>query len=251
MKKLKIIVGCLLAVVLLTSATPNSVLADTKYGFTYDTSQMNVEWKSMNSFNVYSSVGKKLGTCSYFVGLARDKDTNNYMVMTRAVMTPNESKVKISSSKYGYGFSEYLSVKVDLPSLDDYVPQNQPKEDKWTLSLGVDGSGAGIEASYPVTHSDLDITESCDTPSGLYYIKYNYKPSIANPFGNNKYLANESRQLGIASFETDSSKVKFTMNYEARFGCASDNAASPWCIYINNINTNVGAKEYEFSLQKE
>lgn len=111
-------------------------------------------------------------------------------------MTPNDYKAKIDSSSFAYGFSEYLSVKVTLPSLDDYEPQNTPSTDTITFSIGADADGANVEASYSITHSDLDITASCNTATKTYYVKYNYKPSIANPFANNKYLANESIQLG-------------------------------------------------------
>ena len=164
----------------------------------------------MESFKVYSTAGEVLGTCSFVIGLTREKKSNNYVLMMREVMTPNNSKVliehvmnkEISYDRCGYGFSEYVSVKVALPSLDDYEPHNTPKSDEITFSIGGNKDGVDVGASYTVTHEDLDITASCNTPSKTYYVKYNYKPSLLNPFASNKYVANESVQLGVASFHT-------------------------------------------------
>lgn len=82
----------------------------------------------------------------------------------------------------------------------------------------------------------------------LYFIKYDYKPTIANSFGNNKYLANESCQIGAAAFHTSKTTVSFKVTYEARFGAATDNAASPWCIYLDYVRANKVSKEYSFTL---
>lgn len=204
----------------------------------------------MYSFNVYSSAGKKVGTCSYVIGLAREKKTNDYVLMLREVMTPNNSKVLITGSTYGYGFSEYVSAKVTLPSLDDYEPQNTPSSQTVDFTIGADSSGANIRASYSVTKSDLNITSSCNTPSKLYFVKYDYKPSLVDPLASNKYVANESIQLGAASFHSSSSTISFTMNYDARFGAASDNAASPWLIYINTVYKATTSRTYSFTVSK-
>ncbi len=250
MGKLKKVVCLLLAMMLFVGCNPNQFLAASKYGFTYDTASSNVTWKTMYSFNVYSGAGGKLGTCSYVIGLTRSKGTNDYVLMTREVMTPNSSQVKINNVQYGYGFSEYVSIKVTLPSLDDYRPQNTPSSDTISFSIGADSDGASVGASYSITHSDLDITASCDTSSKLYHVKYNYNPTIANPFGNNKYLANESVQLGAAAFHNSSDTVSFKINYDARFGAAEDNAASPWLVYMNYVQKATTSRTYSFSVAK-
>ena len=223
----------------------------TKYGFSYDESYYNVSWKAAQYLYVYSEVGGRLGTMTYYVGLARRKSTNDYIVMMKEVMTPNKSKVKINSSQYGYGLSEYVSVKTTLPSLDNYYPQNDPGKDSISFSIGVSSEKkAEISASYTVTHSDLDITASCNTPNRTYYIIYDYDPSIANPFASNKYVANESVQMGEAQFETSSGTVSFVMNYDARFGAAENANCSPWLVYLSYVRKTTGSRSYSFTISR-
>lgn len=245
--KKKIAVLAVLLCVVCTS--PIETYATTKYGFTYD-SHYKVSWRELKTFNVYTQAKGKLGTCGYVVGVGRQKKTNNYILMTKEVMTPNKRKAKIRGLNYGYGFSEYVSVKATLPTLDDYKPQNEPSKDTLSFSIGADKSGANISASYSITHSDLDITSSCNTPNKLFYIKYNYKPSIANPCASNKYVANESIQLGAASFHTSNKKVSVTVNYDARFGVAENSNCSPWLICLNYIYKETDSETYNFTIKK-
>ena len=240
----KRIISFILAMLCVLIVTPNEVKAANKYGFSYDSDVYNVKWSTMYSFNVYTDLGTKLGTCSYVVGLAREKDTNNFVLMTKEIMTPNNSKVKISNCKHGYGFSEYVSVKVELPTLDDYKPQNEPSKDTLSFSIGADLSGANVGASYSITHSDLDITSSCNTTTNTYHIKYNYKPSLINPFASNKYVANESVQLGAATFHKSKNKILFTMYYDARFGAAYNNSASPLLVFAGYVEKQTLSKEF-------
>ena len=46
MKNIKRVVSVLLVLLILVSIKPSSVSAITKYGFTYDTSEYNVSWKT-------------------------------------------------------------------------------------------------------------------------------------------------------------------------------------------------------------
>ena len=247
----KKILCIVMAIVFATTGMPGKVEAASKYGFSYDTSAYKVKWSGMYSFNVFTDKGTKLGTCSYVVGLARDKGTNNYILMTREVMTPNNSKVKIDNYQYGYGFSEYVSAKVTLPSLDDYEPQNTPAKDSINFSIGADKSGASVGASYSITHSDMDITAACNTAEKKYYIKYNYKPSLVNPLANNKYLANESIQLGAAAFHKAASEITFTMQYDARFGAAENNAASPLLVFYNYVKKATKSKTITLTVNEK
>lgn len=228
-----------------------SALASTKYGYTYDTDDYNVSWKAYESFNVYSEAGEKLGTCSYLVGLTREKKTNDYVLMGRQVMTPNKEKVKINKTQYGYGLSEYVSLKGTLPTLDDYKPQNKPNKDVLSFSIGADSSGASVSASYDIEHNDLDITAKCDTPSKKFHIIYDYKPSMANPAASNKYVANESIQLGAAAFHTKKDTVDFSIKYDARFGAAKNSSCSPWLIYIDYVCKATKTREYSFTVKKK
>lgn len=257
MKKKKFLCLFLAFFVFVFSVNTEDTYAKTKYGFTYDTSVYNVSWASYESVNVYSDVGTKLGTMSYLAGVARDKGSNDYVVMFKEVMTPNKTKVKVSSSTYGYGMSEYVSINVTLPTLDDYSPKNDPSTDSVTLEVGASKEGPEISASYTIEHNDLDITSKCNTSSKKYHIVYDYKPNIANPVASNKYLAYESVQLGEAQFEKAASSssatkttVSFKVNYQARFGAASNSACSPWCVYMNYVESASKSRSYSFTMNK-
>ncbi|MBD5088580.1 MAG: hypothetical protein HDT30_07180 [Clostridiales bacterium] len=231
---------------------PITVLATTKYGFTYDKSDYNVSWKAMESFNVRTEAGGKLGTCSYVVGLTREKKSNDYVLMTREVMTPNKTKVKLypNSSQKGYGLNEFVSAKVTLPSLDDYQPQNAPTTDTVQFSIGADSSGPSVSASYNIVHNDLNIVASCNTPNKKFFVKYDFQPSIGNPVASNKYVANEAVQLGAAAFHTKKDTVSFSMNYDARFGAAGNSSCSPWLVYISYVQKETATKAYSFTVSK-
>ncbi|MCR4928059.1 MAG: hypothetical protein K5927_08765 [Lachnospiraceae bacterium] len=222
-----------------------------KYGFSYDTSLYNVQWKTSESIYVRNSSGYLLGTMTYYTGLARRKGTSDYIVMFREVMTPNPSKVYTEAGNKCYGLSEYVSVKSTLKQLGDYKPQNTPATDTMSFSLGLGSDKkASISASYDIKHTDLDITSSCNTPNNLYFVKYDYKPSIANPFASNKYVSNESVQLGEAQFDNTDNTIKFTVYYDARFGGAEDSKRSPWLIYLNYVKQKTGSKTYSFTISK-
>ncbi len=229
----------------------------TKNGFVYDDSVYNTRWMEKESVCVTTSEGKILGKMTYYVGLSRRKGSNDWIVMYREAMEPNSSKVKINSYQSGYGLSEYLSVtSANLPSLDDYLPVNTPNKDKVSLSLGISGSGAGasanVSANYVITHNDLDITASCSTSTGKYYVKYDYKPGLVNLFASNKYVANESIQMGMAQFETKglSDYVTIPVKYEVRFGAASNSKRSPAFIYVNYIRKASDSRVYQFKILK-
>ncbi len=184
------------------------------------------------------------------VGVARFNKSNDYTIVIKMVMTPNSKKVNLDGSRYGYGLSEYVSVKTYVPtSLGDYVPINEPSSDIIDLSLGYGGKQALIGASYSIVSSDLDITAKCDTPNRKYYVVYNYLPSIKNPFADNKYVTNESQQYGIAQFETKNRSYIFNITYDARFGASKGNSSAPWDIYLNYVRSTVAKVDYTFTLK--
>lgn len=241
-----LMLSCALLSVGMLSMPVNAV---TKNGFSYNTAKFSsVIWKSQGSVNVYSSADELVGIMSYTVGVARYKGTKDYTKMIRMIMTPYNSKVKISKYSYGYGFSEYVSVSSVVPhSLDEYRPVNNPSSNSVNLSLGYSKDGASIGVDYSIVHNDLDITAKCDTPMRKYHVVYNYKPNIANIFASNKYLANESKQYGMAQFSTSNKKQNITYNFDARFGVAENNAASPINIYLNKVFKETKAIKYTFS----
>lgn len=205
---------------------------------------------------MYSNVKKNiLGTCVYYVGIGHQNKTNDYILLTKETMCPTKGSVKFRPYKIsfhntkGYGFSEYLSVWTTLPSLDDYKPENQPYKNKVSFAIGTGKGGANIAASYSISHNDLDITSSCCTPKSMYCVKYDYKPSIANPGSSNKYVSNESNQFGAAAFHTKKKRISIKMHYDARFGVADDAKRSPWLIYIDKIYRNTATRTFTFNLK--
>ena len=260
MKKIfKISISVMLIIFVTVNLSNISAYAATisRYGFSYDSSKYTVEWKVKQSIIVKSKTGAKLGTMTYVIGLAREKSGYNFLLLVKEVMTPNSQKVLIDNSnnnkKYGYGYSEYVSIKAYLPGdLENYTPQNTPKTNSTTLSMGVSASGPSISASYTINNSDLDVTAKCDTTKDMFYIVYDYIPSIINPFASNKYVANESSQYGIAHFSTEknTSSFGFYINYEAKFGVSSNESRSPLSIYNPDVWTkgNTATYFYEFKL---
>ena len=207
---------------------PVTIEAKTKNGFTYDTKEFDVKWSKYEKIEVCSKEGGKLGTLSYLTGIARAKNSNDYLIMFKEVMTPNSKKVKLNYlNQKGYGMSEYMSLKTTLPSLNDYKPQNDPNTDSINIGIGVGKDGPSVSASYEVKTKELDITSKCNTPQKLYQVVYDYKPHIPNIFGSNKYLANESVQMGMAEITSKKEDITFVVNYEARFGAAENKKRSP------------------------
>lgn len=236
---------------------PIKVNGKSKYGFTYG-SDYKVSWSRTEYMKVFTNKHKLIGTCSYVAGIGRQKHTNDYVLLTKETMSPRKKKVKFrlppqpyyNGHESGYGFSEYVSVKTFLPSLDDYKPQNQPYHNKISFSIGADNSsGATVGASYTINHNDLDITSSCYTPDKMYYVKYDYKPSLVNPGASNNYVINESNQLGVAAFHTSKRNISFTIQYDARFGISRNSSCSPWCIYTNMVFARKMDHTFHFKLK--
>lgn len=226
---------------------------ESKNGFTYDTKYNNASWTKMEKITVKSKKNGKLGTLSYLTGVNRRKGTDDYIVMFKEVMTPNNKKVTLDNAKSkGYGLSEYCSLKTTLPTLDDYKPQNSPKTDSVNVGIGASKkAGPQVSATYTIKNSELDITSNCSTPKKEYRIVYDYKPHIPNALGNNKYLANESIQLGTAQFHSSKKTVSFKVNYDARFGAACDKERSPWHVQIGYVKRKTGSREYSFTVKKK
>ncbi len=216
-------------------------------GFAYDDSVYDTQWLAKESVNVRTSEGGLLGTMTFYVGLGRDKGSNFYVTMYKEVMEPNSYKVKINGSKSGYGLSEYLSVTSEgFSLLSDYYPMNAAyKED--TLS----GFVGGFSVDYEIAHRKLDITSSCSSSTGKYYIIYDYKPSVVNLFASNKYVANESVQMGMVQSEKRGNKnyIAIPVEYDVRFGAASDSKRSPAFIYWNWTEKAVVSRTFRFNIE--
>lgn len=246
----KIAVFIFALIMIANTAAETTYAASSKYGFTYDTAVSNVEWKASESILVKTAVGDLLGTMTYYVGVARAKGTNDYVLMTKEVMTPYGKKAQTAFLKWGYGFSEYVSVSVVLPSLDNYMPTNSPTTDSVTLNASFSEKGAQVGASYTVKKEQLAITAKCDTPNHKYYIVYDYKPYSINILKKNTYLANESSQMGMAEFTTSENKVTFTINYDARFG--ANNTSDQWAYQTQPgyVRSKTGSRKYSFTIKK-
>lgn len=251
MKVLKRVVSLLmLCVVLLGCSSDVSARTVSKNGFTYDDSDYTVTWKSNQNFHVYTEAGEKLGTVEYTVGVAKLEGYNDYTLMVKLTMTPNNRKVTKSGSRKIYGLSEYVSIKTYVPGqLGEYRPVNDPKSNDVELSFGVDKEGASLGVSYTIENSDLDITAKCNSNTEMFYEVYDYKPSIVNPFASNKYVANESSQYGMAQFETTKSSYTFTMNIDGRFGASTDNESDPWDIIVNYVRKATVTRDFYFKLK--
>ncbi|MBE5963933.1 MAG: hypothetical protein E7252_03205 [Lachnospira sp.] len=240
MKKRKIL-NSLIAMLLVIAmcVCNNNVIINaretSKNGFTYDTDYYDVRWKTAAKFYVKSDDGDILGIVTYHRGVLKDKESNQYVLMLKMVMEPSDKKAKFGGGNNGYGFSEYLSVRVPvMDSMDDYQPVNTPTERTGTLSLGIDGKSAGIGLSYDINLSNLKITDKSLESIRKYETVYDYKPGFL-PWNDNYYLANQSKQRGMVKFETDREWFNLSLTFEARFGVAVDNAASPWNIHLNKV----------------
>lgn len=251
-KKLICMVCCFLVLCGLFDVQQVDAEKVSKNGFSFDTSSYKVKWNNIYEFNVFTQKGGKLGTCSCVYGLARRKNTNNYVLLWKAIMTPNDESVKKNTLQKGYGFSEFLSLKTTLPSLEHYYPTNQPKSDEISFNAGFDSSKTlSIGASYTIKKSQLEITSKCNTPKKIYSIEYDYCPSMANPFGSNKYLANESFQMGYAQFSSNKKTICITMDVDARFGAAENDDASPWLVYMNYVRSKKDSRTFSFTVPKK
>lgn len=253
MKKKRGTLYLVVAAIILVGVFSNvtTVDAKTKNGFTYDKKEFDVKWVDYEKIVVKSDEGGTLGTLSYLTGVARAKGTNDYLILFKEVMTPGTKKVKLNIyNQKGYGMSEYMSLKATLASLSDYKPQNDPNTDSINIGMGIDKDGPSVSASYEVKTSELDITSKCNTPKNLYQVVYDYKPHIPNVFGSNKYLANESVQMGMAEITKKKGKVNFTVDYEARFGAASKKNCRPETVWLDYVKNKKGSRKYKFDFNK-
>lgn len=224
---------------------PVNISASTtsRNGFTFDDSKYTIKWKTGGSYNVYTAKGDVIGTVSYVIGRARYNKKNSSKeyqdtLLVKMIMTPNGKHKETNRTQYG--FSEYVSVKSTLPlnaRIIDYTPKNDPSSDQLDLSIGADSGGPSIGASYSISHDDLDIESRCKTPNRLFHEVYNYKPTIANPFGNNKYLRNESFQFAMCNYDIKNNYNYITLSFDGRFGAAEDKACSPWCVIIDYVKS--------------
>ena len=249
MKKKRGTLYLVVTAIILAGAFSNvtTVDAKTKNGFTYDKKEFDVKWSKYEQIEVCSDEGGKLGTLSYLTGIAKAKKSNESLIMFKEVMTPNSKKVKLNYlNQKGYGMSEYMSLKATLPSLNDYKPQNDPNTDSINIGIGVDKDGPSVSASYEVKTKELDITSKCNTPQKLYHVVYDYKPHIPNIFGSNKYLANESIQMGMAEITSKKDTITFNVNYEARFGAADKKNCSPGYVCVDYVKKNKAKRKYTF-----
>lgn len=73
-----------------------------------------------------------------------------------------------------------------------------------------------------------------------------YKPHIPNIFGSNKYLANESIQMGMAEITSKKDTITFNVNYEARFGAAEKKNCSPGYVCVDYVKKNKAKRKYTF-----
>ncbi len=241
---MKRIIITLVLIFALLSGMGEEAFAASKYGFNYDESNGKVKWAGYFKVNVTQN-NVLLGSMSYYVGVQQLNNSNEYILMTKEVMTPTEyrenGKLKLK------GLSEYVSVKTTLPSLDNYTPQNTPATDSFSITAGANASGGTISASYSIKHNDLKITSKCDTPKKLFYIEYDYLPSIINIFADNTYVANESAQYGMAEFtKTTGNKnsVGLYMQYDARFGVATTENCTPVSILTGVVYKKTDSRAY-------
>ena len=251
-------ISCALLSFLIVLTSSSTVLAEKKNGFDVNTKNYNIKWSTIQRIDVLSEKGGKLGTLSYMTGLARKKNSNDYIVMTKEIMTPNQKKVKTKGVLSGYGYSDLVTVETTLPSLNDYEPKNRPlTRDSMTISLGASAGSKGgsgeIGVSYTISHQDLDITSKCSTPARKYKVEYDYIPDLCPfPNHNNKYISYESDQYGLAEFTSNKKTIDFTVKYNAKFGTAMNEARSALAIYTPGFNEwgNCINRSYSYTISK-
>lgn len=209
-------VVCLIMVAMIMMGYAGEVYAGmiSVNGFKYDSTDMEVTWKSQKTVNVKTSAGSTLGKLSYVVGVGKYKYASEWVLMVRMVMEPNDSKARLykNGNSYAFGYSEYVSVDVVVPGqMGEYTPVNTPEKDKLNLNIGYDGTNSSINASYEIETEDLEITSRCSTSRRRFWIEYDYLPSKIRWWADNKYVANESVQMGMVQFSTSLEEFTFKL----------------------------------------
>ena len=205
-----------------------------------DLSKYNVRWGNQNKVVIVRDVflgrqtNKVVGRCWLRLGLAREKGTDNYILLMREDMTPLRFTRTVTTS-YGssqtvvkYGLSEYLSVRTILPVLHYASPQTSSKNNK-VINLSISLSATPFSFSYGGDESlNIISRSSYDSNANLFDVTYDYEPNFF-AFART-YLSTPSSQYGVAYFTQKSpywladGTISFVMDYDVRFGaCDSPN----------------------------
>lgn len=269
----------LLAVGLFLVVTSQNVLADEhevkEFYKAFDKSQYNIRWDTSNrAVVIYNSAGKLIGVCKLKLGLAREKGTNDYLLLLKEEMTPQTFQVteRVEVEKWDalhlnktityktvtskkYGVSEYLSIRTILPRLSNYSPQNASQNDRSiSVSLGMDLSGVSGGFSYEVKRNDLDLIVDSSTFTGALDVKYDYTPRL-NIWASQPYLTRQSFQYAMADFTERPQQgrrdgdIGFTVVYNVSFGVSDDLDVKH--LHWGEVYRKQQSETYNFTLPKK
>lgn len=183
----------------------------------YEKIMKDTKWNMQGSYRVYSDENEILGTLQYQIGIVKRPEFKDNTMVLRMQMIPKDKKVKISKHTYAYGFSEYVSVKVDTRgSLHDYYPENVPNGD-------ISGK------------RELEITSDSDSAEHIFSTIYDYQPNLVNLMKSNQYLANKSMQYCYVEYEDMTENERPVISFDTRFGVAGRNDALPWSVLVKKV----------------
>ena len=246
---------------ILLGIVPQNVGAD-EYSlpeYNIDTSQYNIRWDTQRRvITVYETYNGKLtqnvvGRCKLWLGLARKKGTNDYILVTREDMTPCSFTSKREKRKC-YGLSEYLSIYSTLPTLINFSPENGSQaKDSIGISFGADSGGLNVGLSYSVDRDFLNVLVHSSTDTHKLSVEYDYTIRMLQK---NTYLVNQSKQYAMAYFTQKSpywrpdGSISFTIDYDVRFGYCDSPKAGFSSIYLGAVYRKQQTEIFSFVVPK-
>lgn len=209
-----------------------------------------IEWEDRVVVEVKNDAGEKLGALVFDIGLERIANEDLYRVVYRAFMEPNSKMIQTKSGKDAYGYSEYLSVQMQVPDLWSYSPKNYPSNVSSTFSCRVNMRKMPSVALFVDSgHKDIDTWYTGSFPDNEYRVEYDYEPRVWNPFGDNRMVAGTTEQEGYVCFGSSEDEVTIPVELVVRFGTAGNSERSPWSIKRGEIFEKTYTQTYTFKLK--
>ncbi|MBR5658751.1 MAG: hypothetical protein IKX10_05090 [Lachnospiraceae bacterium] len=209
-----------------------------------------IEWKDRVVVEVKNDAGEKLGALVFDIGLERIANEDLYRVVYRAFMEPNSKMIQTKSGKDAYGYSEYLSVQMQVPDLWSYSPKNYPSSVSSTFSGRVNMRKMPSVALFVDSgHKDIDTWFTGFSPDNEYRVEYDYEPRVWNPFGDNRMVAGTTEQTGYVCFRSSEDEVTIPVELVVRFGTAGNSERSPWSIKRGEIFEKTYTQTFTFKLK--
>lgn len=208
-----------------------------------------IEWKDRVVVEVKNDAEEKLGALVFYIGLERIASEDDYCVVYRAFMEPNSKMIQTKSGKDAYGYSEYLSVQMQVPLLWSYSPENHPSNVGSTFSCRVNTRKMPSVALFVDSgHKDIDTWFTGSSPDNEYRVEYDYEPRVWNPFGDNRMVAGPTEQAGYVYFGSSEDEVTIPVELVVRFGTAGNIERSPWSIKRGEIFEKKYTQTFTFQL---